>query len=64
MRPIVLAMLVFLTLAVGSAGAEPSHRAFVTNERGDSVSVIDIRTNEVEATIAVGDRPRGIGLLA
>ena len=55
------AMLVFLILAVGTAAAEPTYRVFVTNERDDSVSVIDSRTNEVEATIDVGDRPRGIG---
>ena len=62
MRLIAFAMSVFLTLAAGTAAAEPTYRAFVSNERSDSVSVIDIRTNEVEATIDnVGDRPRGIG---
>ncbi|MCZ6895715.1 MAG: PQQ-dependent catabolism-associated beta-propeller protein, partial [Gammaproteobacteria bacterium] len=35
---------------------------FVTNERSDSVSVIDTETNKVIKTIPVGNRPRGIGL--
>lgn len=37
-------------------------RVFVTNERGDSVSVIDAATNTVIKTVPVGRRPRGIGL--
>ena len=41
--------------------AEPTYRLFVTNEAGDSVTVIDTRTGEVERTVDVGDRPRGIG---
>ena len=32
--------------------AEPTHRLFVTNEAGDSVTVIDTRSGAVEATIA------------
>ena len=35
---------------------------FVSNERGDSVSVIDSDSNEVVKTIAVGKRPRGVGI--
>lgn len=41
--------------------SQPTHRLFVTNEVGDSVTVIDSRTGEVEETVAVGGRPRGIG---
>ena len=41
--------------------AEPTYRLFVTNEAGDSVTVIDSRTGEVEKTVDVGGRPRGIG---
>lgn len=54
--------LVLLTLFVNSALAAPSGRIFITNERGDSVSVINGSTLEVEATIEIGERPRGIGL--
>ncbi len=52
------------TLLAGAsgAGAEPGHRVYVTNEQGNTVSVIDTRTNQVEKTIEVGKRPRGIGL--
>ena len=37
-------------------------RIFVTNERSNTVSVIDANTLTIEETINVGDRPRGIGL--
>jgi PQQ-dependent catabolism-associated beta-propeller protein len=42
--------------------AAPTNRIFVTNERSHNVSVINGSSLEVEATIAVGKRPRGIGL--
>ncbi len=37
-------------------------RAYVSNEDGETVSVLDTRKNEVIATIAVGKRPRGLKL--
>ncbi|MBV8806184.1 MAG: beta-propeller fold lactonase family protein, partial [Sinobacteraceae bacterium] len=37
-------------------------RAYVTNEDGESVSVLDTDTAEVIATVNVGKRPRGIKL--
>ncbi len=37
-------------------------RIFVTNEKSNTMSVIDAETRKVEHTIDVGDRPRGIGL--
>ena len=37
-------------------------RIFVTNEKSNNISVIDAETLNVEHTIDVGDRPRGIGL--
>lgn len=45
-----------------AASVGPTHRVFVTNEKGNSVSVIDPVTNQVEATIDVGEQPRGIGI--
>lgn len=44
------------------ACAAPTHRGFVTNEKGNSLSVFDTRTNEVVATVDVGQQPRGIGM--
>ena len=41
--------------ALGSAG-----RAFVTNEGSGDISVVDVATAHVVATIPVGKRPRGI----
>jgi PQQ-dependent catabolism-associated beta-propeller protein len=37
-------------------------RIFVTNESGNSITVIDSKTNKVETTFDIGKRPRGIGL--
>ena len=58
MKNWLLTLLLTTTSAVVVA-ATP--RVFVTNETGNSVSVINLNTNQVEATIKVGKRPRGIG---
>lgn len=42
--------------------AAPTMRIFVSNEKSDDISVINGETLEVEATIEIGKRPRGIGL--
>jgi len=49
---------------LGCLLALPAHgeRAYVSNEDGNSVSVIDARTAQVVATIDVGKRPRGMKL--
>jgi len=39
-----------------------AHWVYVTNEKDDTVSVIDTETNEVIKTIEVGERPRGVTL--
>lgn len=39
-----------------------SNRIFVTNERSNDISIINGASLEVEKTIAVGNRPRGIGI--
>jgi PQQ-dependent catabolism-associated beta-propeller protein len=51
-----------LSLLCAMQAAHAAPRVFVTNEVGDSVSVIDATTHKVTATIAVGKRPRGIGV--
>jgi PQQ-dependent catabolism-associated beta-propeller protein len=48
-------------LSAPSAFPAGTHRIFVTNEGSDDLSVINGKTLEVEATIPVGERPRGIG---
>jgi len=55
------ATLVAFTLAA-AVEAAPTNRLFVSNEKSDTVSVIDLATLEVTHTIDVGERPRGIGL--
>lgn len=47
--------------AAPAAAGGPTGRVFVTNEKGNSVSVIDPATNAVIGTIDVGIQPRGIG---
>ncbi len=42
--------------------AEPTGRIFITNEKSNTVSVINGKTLEVESEIAIGERPRGIGI--
>src|SRR5579871_2252632 len=39
-----------------------STTAYVTNEKGNSISVIDLDKLEVTHTVKVGQRPRGIAL--
>ncbi|MFM7146322.1 MAG: beta-propeller fold lactonase family protein [Actinomycetales bacterium] len=53
------------TIAVGQAPGEVAisrngRRAYVTNEDGGSVTVIDLKTRRVVATIRVGTAPRGV----
>lgn len=62
-KAIKVAVIVAVITATFSAfGANPPKRIFVTNEKDNSVSVIDGKTNIVIATIAIGNRPRGIGI--
>ena len=57
---LVPAVLYVLTLLPPQAHA--ADRAYVSNEDGESVTVLDTRKDEVIATIAVGKRPRGLKL--
>jgi len=50
------------SLAVLAPSAHATGRAYVSNEDGESVSVIDTDSNEVVATVTVGKRPRGLKL--
>jgi PQQ-dependent catabolism-associated beta-propeller protein len=59
LKQLLLSTLVFVS---ASAWADPTYRLFVTNEKSDTVSVIDSRTGELETTLEIGQRPRGIGL--
>lgn len=59
-RKIIFSLALLALPALSQAGG--SGRIFVTNEGSDSISVINGKTLEVEQTLAVGKRPRGIGL--
>jgi YVTN family beta-propeller protein len=51
-----------LPLLLAASCAAQAGRAYVSNEDGHTVTVIDTAKNEVVATIPVGKRPRGIHL--
>jgi YVTN family beta-propeller protein len=57
----VSAALSFL-LALSAAQAYASGRAYVSNEDGESITVLDARDGAVMATVPVGKRPRGLKL--
>jgi PQQ-dependent catabolism-associated beta-propeller protein len=62
MKILKLTSLLLMTFIIHTAIAAPSGRIFITNERGNSISVINGTSLEVEATLDIGNRPRGIGL--
>src|SRR5690349_8453578 len=51
-----------LTLTLLSAEAPAADRAYVSNEDGETVTVLDTREGSVVATVPVGKRPRGLKL--
>ena len=50
-----------VTIASFASPAE-AYKVFVSNEKGNSISVLDSDTMEVVKTIKVGQRPRGIAI--
>ena len=44
------------------AGEARAYTVYVSNEKGNSITVLDSATFEVLETIPVGQRPRGIAL--
>ena len=52
----------FVIFSITVNAADKTGRIFVTNEKDDTVSVINGTTLEVESVIDVGERPRGIGI--
>lgn len=55
MKPLLLT-----TALVMAATSVSANRAFVSNERGNTVTVIDTETWQVETEFFAGNRPRGI----
>ena len=51
-----------LALMLAAASPALANTAYITNEKGNSVSVIDTASIEVTKTIKVGQRPRGVAL--
>ena len=51
---------IFCLLFIFSAKISFANLAYITNEKDNTVSVIDIKKNKVIKTVEVGQRPRGI----
>ena len=60
MRPSLPALAALGTIAICAAGGAEANKVFVSNERGNTVTVIDSATWEVLAEFPAGNRPRGI----
>src|SRR5262249_4832601 len=58
--PCAVAAIAVLGAAAVGASAEPL--VYVSNERRNTITVIDAATDKVAGTIPVGKRPRGIGV--
>jgi len=58
LRAVALALLASL----GALSPAWATTAYITNEKGNSISVIDVDKLEVTRTIKTGQRPRGIAL--
>jgi len=54
--------LALLALALAATGPALAGAAYVTNEKGDSVSIIDTAKMQTTKTVAIGQRPRGLAL--
>ena len=57
-----IALLSLAMLGAGATSAAAEPLVYVSNERSNSVTVIDASSDKVVATIPVGNRPRGIGV--
>ncbi|MEC8148406.1 MAG: PQQ-dependent catabolism-associated beta-propeller protein [Pseudomonadota bacterium] len=63
MRQIKLLFLIFTTFSICKISfAESLEYIIVTNEKSDTVSIVDIESFQIVKTIEIGDRPRGLGL--
>ena len=57
-----LAATVMLIGTVTAAGPAAAYTVYISNEKGNSITVLDSATLEIKQTIPVGQRPRGIML--
>jgi YVTN family beta-propeller protein len=62
MLPRLFSALLTLALGISGAGVAVAGEAIVTNQPGDSLSVVDTATMNVLATIALSGKPAGIAL--
>ena len=55
-----LAATVMLIGTLTAAGPASAYTVYISNEKGNSITVLDSATLEIKQTIPVGQRPRGI----
>jgi YVTN family beta-propeller protein len=60
--PLASTVLALNALAFGMASPAGAFTAYVSNEKGNSITIIDTGKMEVTKTVQVGHRPRGIAL--
>src|SRR5580658_9134719 len=51
-----------MAASLGSAAPVRAYTAYVTNERDNTISVVDLDKMETVKTVPVGQRPRGIAI--
>ena len=61
-RRMILGMILGMCFALAPVAEAGAYKAYVSNEKGNTISVIDTSAWKVVETIKVGQRPRGIAL--
>src|SRR5262250_1098688 len=51
-----------ICISVALAGEAKAYKAYVSNEKSNTISIIDTTEKKVVGTIKVGQRPRGISI--
>src|SRR3954462_3929739 len=62
LMPTLRSLFLAIGIALAFSARADAYLAFVSNEKGNTVSVIDTAKLQVVKTIKVGQRPRGIGI--
>ena len=62
MKRILVSLIAAIVGVISFSAAAVAYTVYVSNEKGNSISVIDSATLQIKQTIPVGQRPRGIML--
>lgn len=64
MRRLLALLFVVLAVQPAAAGVKLRQKLYITNSAGNDVTVVDVATNQVLATVEVGPHPHGIAVPA